>query len=103
MVVPDSSSSVPACSTPPDETTARKLRESPKFMDTATLASALAYRDVHQALAFLVGWANLQKANQLLLTRAQGVHSVEAADLIRERPFLLVAVRLHFAASASTA
>ncbi len=51
------------------------LRKLPDFEDfdaeQRALMHALAYGDVHQALAFLIGWPDLQRANQLVLARAQ--------------------------------
>jgi uncharacterized protein DUF6880 len=51
------------------------LRKLPDFEDfeaeERAMAHALAFGDVHQALAFLIGWRDLQRANQLVLGRAR--------------------------------
>lgn len=54
------------------------LRKLPDFEDLEVeeraLAHVLDYSDVHQALAFLVGWPNLQLASQLVLARTKEVN-----------------------------
>ena len=50
------------------------LRKLPDFDDfeaeQRALTHALAFADIHQALAFLVGWPDVQRANELVLGRA---------------------------------
>ena len=51
------------------------LRKLPDFDDFEAeqhaLTHVLAFKDVHQALAFLVAWPDLQRANELVLSRSQ--------------------------------
>ena len=50
------------------------LRKLPDFDDfeaeQRAMAHALAFGDVHQALAFLIGWPDLQRASELVVSRA---------------------------------
>ena len=54
------------------------LRKLPDFDDfeaeQRALDHALAFGDVHQALAFLVAWPDLQRANELVLGRARALN-----------------------------
>jgi len=71
------------------------LRKLPDFDDfeaeQRALGHALAYGDVHQALAFLISWPDLQRANQLVLGRAQELNGdlyellAPAADALDDR------------------
>ncbi len=53
------------------------LRRLPDFDDfeaeQRAMAHALAFGDVHQALAFLVGWPDLQRASELVVSRAEAL------------------------------
>ncbi len=71
------------------------LRKLPDFEDfdaeQRALAHALAYGDVHQALAFLVSWPDLLRANQLVLNRTQELNGnlyellSPAADMLEDK------------------
>ena len=54
------------------------LKKLPDFDDfeaeQRALDHALAFGDVHQALSFLVGWPDLQRASQLVLRRAKALN-----------------------------
>ena len=71
------------------------LRKLPDFEDfdaeQRALAHALAHRDVHQALAFLVAWPDLARAGQLVLARTRELNGdlyevlSPAADALMDR------------------
>jgi hypothetical protein len=71
------------------------MRKLPDFEDFEAeqrgLTHALTFRDVHQALVFLVGWPDLQRANELVLSRTKELNGdlyevlSPAADALQEK------------------